>query len=114
MPFSDLWLAHANEGEDLQPQDTGNSETEVAKELKRSRQTSKARHAALKAGWERSSAVANPRTKETWGSILQGKYFTKRLFNLGSEENDYQKMASERARCVFSLVTLAPEWTTDF
>lgn len=100
MPLSDLWAAYDPEQPPESPEDL---EKELEK-FERSRRTAKAREAALKSAWKRKHEKQEAE-KPTWASILQGEYLTTRLYHLGTQDKNYQKMAAERARCVYSVVT---------
>ena len=109
MPISDLWsdidleedAAHGSQEQ----------EREELKKLRRKRQTSKANKARLeqrvrKQEQQQHMATHGSKDADTWGSIMQRKFFTHRLFNYGGlhKEQDYQKQATERARCTYSLL----------
>ncbi|CAK9064265.1 unnamed protein product [Durusdinium trenchii] len=110
MPFSDLWDTSEQKPE-------GQSSDEELRRLRRSQRTAKAREAAAQARVRKqfhavdAGVVDSGQTQaQTRASILQSKYFTRRLFSPGiSKEQDYQKIGSERGRCVFSLVQFIVE-----
>ena len=109
MPISDLWS-------DIDPgEETANGSQEQEREelqkLRRKQQTSKANKARLEQRVRRQEqqqhmATHGSKDADTWGSIMQRKFFTHRLFNYGGlhKEQDYQKQATERARCTYSLL----------